>query len=694
MTIKDNYLYVGGLFTSVEDVPATNIAGCDLNSGQWSDLGFTEEARGINAVVLDSLNNVYVGTYGGDGAGFIGTYTPDPKLLMKWNGISWSGIGGGLVYNNSDMLPTGVTALAADGTNIYAGGKFAGCYVNGDFVASHSLIEWTGNNWVPMSGVYAPGVSDPVTEQDHTLVCSLAISGTNLFASGYFVAPSWGIARISTETGAIIPIESLYSDCSDPLWPGGCNPGYPVWPSVAYLVLHEGELYVSGDFSRIGDPASGSGSSARGIAKWNGSWSALSTGLSYQDLAIGGDSFLAANENAVFVGGIFDSAGGLTIPAFSGSENIARWVTDGDIQCPSGHRIAAGFGHSLAARSDGTVWSWGANSAGQLGNGTTTQQLRPVEITALDGVVAVAAGNAHSVALRYDGTVWTWGANNLGQLGIGNTTNSRLPGKVSALSRIVAISAGQSSTYALQDTGEVWACGANDAGQLGDGTGVRQLTPVHVHDLTGVAYISSGPAANHCLAVKSNTTVWSWGNNQRGQLGDGSTITRSTPVAVAGLTGAISASAGGFFSLVGKSDGKVWAFGDNSYKQLGSPAISSYTAYPVPVISSSGGLLTGVSSISCGNGSSYALKTDASIWVWGNNTYGQLGDGTTTTRATATLIGSLTPAVDVAAGFFFALGVEQNLSLRAWGANDFGQLGDDTTMTRLTPVPLYNGFGL
>ena len=201
--------------------------------------------------------------------------------------------------------------------------------------------------------------------------------------------------------------------------------------------------------------------------------------------------------------------------------------------------IAGGYAHSLRLRSDGTVWAWGNNANGQLGDGSTTERHTPVPASGLAGVVAIAAGQLHSLALKSDGTVWAWGYNYYGQLGDGSTTDRWGPVPVSGLAGVVAIAAGDWHSLALKSDGTVWAWGYNVAGELGDGSTTQRTAPVPVSGLTGMVAIGGG--LYHSLALKSDGTVWAWGWNYFGQLGDGTTTQRLTPVPVSGLAGVVGA---------------------------------------------------------------------------------------------------------------------------------------------------------
>ncbi|MFZ1548242.1 MAG: hypothetical protein WAT12_14280 [Candidatus Nitrotoga sp.] len=189
--------------------------------------------------------------------------------------------------------------------------------------------------------------------------------------------------------------------------------------------------------------------------------------------------------------------------------------------------IAAGTYHGVALKSDGTVWSWGVNAAcGILGNGTTGCSGTPVRATGLERVIAIAAGYGHSVALKNDGTVWTWGYNGEGQLGIGTTTDSNIPVQVPGIAGVIRIAAA-ANTVALKSDGTVWVWGYNADGQLGNGTHVNSLVPIQVAGLEGVVAIATG--GRNIAALKSDGSVWEWGDNTSGQNGNGTYINSAIP---------------------------------------------------------------------------------------------------------------------------------------------------------------------
>jgi hypothetical protein len=268
----------------------------------------------------------------------------------------------------------------------------------------------------------------------------------------------------------------------------------------------------------------------------------------------------------------------------------------------------------------------------------------------LTGVKAVAAGYQHTVAVKNDGTVWAWGRNEEGQLGDNTTTDRSTPvqvlgpGGVGFLTGVKAVTAGWYFTAALKEDGTVWAWGKNFKGVLGDDTTTDRLTPVQVLGPDGVGFLTGVKAvdagSHHMAALKEDGTVWAWGSNSDGCLGDGSLVARWTPIQVLDpggegfLSGVKAVTAGSYYTMALKEDGTVLAWGTNDNGQLGDNT-DALSAIPVQVLGPGGaGFLTGVMAVSAGFYHSMALKNDGTVWAWGKNEDGQLGDNTTTDRWT------------------------------------------------------------
>ncbi len=278
----------------------------------------------------------------------------------------------------------------------------------------------------------------------------------------------------------------------------------------------------------------------------------------------------------------------------------------------------------INAVTPGEVWGWGQNDLHQLGNGTLTNRNVPVKVVGLKDVIAVSGGLIFSMALTTESTVWAWGSNSFGSLGRGSFDDYKYyAGRVIGINNAVAISAGAGHALALLDDGTVWAWGFNSNGQLGDGTTQPKAYPVQVEGLTEIIQIQT--AYYGSLALQADGTVWAWGDNQYGQLGDRTTKQRTRPIQVQ----------------------------------------DRYTGEP----------LAGVASITSCFGSNYAVKADGTVLAWGLNYKGQVGDGTVFNRYTPVSVNDLTNTLTVVAGKFHAIVLREDETVFGWGWNTRGQLG-------------------
>ena len=348
----------------------------------------------------------------------------------------------------------------------------------------------------------------------------------------------------------------------------------------------------------------------------------------------------------------------------------------------AGPTIAGGAQHTCALSSSGGVACWGSNTYGQLGDGTTRQRLAPLAVSGLSSrVTAIAAGGLHTCALTSGGGVLCWGANTSGQLGDGTTTQRLTPVAVNGLSSgVTAVAAGGLHTCAVTNGGALVCWGSNNNGQLGDGTAANRLTPVAVSGLSsGVTAVAGG--AFHSCAVTSAGGVVCWGRNEDGQLGDGTTTPRSTPAPVSGLSSGVTAIAlGSFHACALTGVGGIVCWGDNRYGQLGDGTTVKRLT-PVAVTG-----LSDVMAVATGGSHTCAVTSGGGVLCWGFYASGK------TTAITPEAVNSLPSGVTaVAAGVSHTCAVTSGGVVACWGFNGSGQLGDGTTTDHTTPVTVFDG---
>jgi alpha-tubulin suppressor-like RCC1 family protein len=336
---------------------------------------------------------------------------------------------------------------------------------------------------------------------------------------------------------------------------------------------------------------------------------------------------------------------------------------------------AAGGVHTVTLRSDGTLWAFGDNSTGQIGDGTTTWRPNPIRVGGLTGVKAISAHGNHTLALLGDGTVRAWGANNVGQLGDGTGSARFVPTNI-GLTGVIGLSAGVAHSLAVLSDGTARAWGQNVWGELGDNSTAQRNAPVTVSGLTNVIAVAAG--SGHSLALKSDGTVWGWGRNVRGEVGDGTNVMRLTPVQVVGLTNVIAIGAGDYFSIALKSDGTVWGWGMNNPYLGDNTVIDRWT--PVAMIG-----VTDVQAIAVGYTHTILRKSDSTLLAVGTNLEGQtgmFGDHAWVARA----VPGMSNVVAIAAGIGHSVAITADESVWDWGRNDGGGLGDGTTIRRYSPI--------
>ena len=345
-------------------------------------------------------------------------------------------------------------------------------------------------------------------------------------------------------------------------------------------------------------------------------------------------------------------------------------------------RASAGYSHYLEIK-NGKLFASGSNNFGQLGIGTiSAKEIAPIQVGTDENWVSVAGGENFSLAIKADGTLWAWGYNNRGQLGTGTTTNTNEPTQVGTDDNWISIAAGSRHSLAIKSDGTLWTWGYNYFGQLGNGTtsGFSAAFPDPAQVGTATNWVAISAGYNHNLAIQADGSLWAWGENTLGQVGTGTASSTgiSTPTAIATDSHWKKIDAGGFFSTAIKTDGTLWAWGDNYYGEI---ANGNTTTQPQPTQ-----IGTDLwKNVSAGRNHVMALKPDGSVWVWGDELGEYTNQATVPTEKT-----EMSGTVQISAGDSFSLALNSNGELYSWGKNDLGQLGNNTNTT-LQSIPTYNG---
>ncbi|MFN8487968.1 MAG: hypothetical protein U0350_10270 [Caldilineaceae bacterium] len=434
-----------------------------------------------------------------------------------------------------------------------------------------------------------------------------------------------------------------------------------------------------------------------GVKCWgDNGWGQLGIGSENSQATPVDVSGLTSGVKAIMAGGHHACAlltgGGAKCWGYNGSGQLGTGTTDTVLTPIDVSSFASGISslvlgevHTCALTTSGGVKCAGDNANGQLGDGTTTNQSTPTNVSGLtSGVGAVSAGRAHTCAVTTAGNVKCWGSNDYGQLGDGTDGNKSTPVDVSGLSSgVKTISAGGGYTCILTTTGGVQCWGANDYGQLGDGTTNSRSTPGVVSGVSsGVTAITAG--GNHACALTASGGVKCWGRGSSGELGDGTWTTRSTPADVSGLTsGVVAISAGEYHTCALTTSGGVKCWGDNLYGQIGTGG-GGGTNTPVDVT----GLSSSVAALTSGGSFNCVLTTSGGAKCWGDNGWGQLGIGSDISQASPVDVSGLTSGVSaISAGGHHACALITGGGVKCWGYNNQGQVGSGS-MGGATSTPI------
>lgn len=334
------------------------------------------------------------------------------------------------------------------------------------------------------------------------------------------------------------------------------------------------------------------------------------------------------------------------------------------------------------------LYTWGNNAYGQLGQDTVTiESSSPVQVGADVDWGKISSGNYHTVSVKTDGTLWTWGVGTSGETGHNDAINSSSPVQVGTLTNWSHVTAGAYFNLAIKTDGTLWTWGANSSGQLGDGTTVKRSSPVQIG--SGTDWYQTSGGQFHSAAIKTDGTLWTWGDNSNGELGQNiaSVTDKSSPVQVGALTDWAQVSAGraaAGWTMAVKTDGTIWAWGGQANGRLGNnDGLAINYSSPIQI-----GALTNWSKVSAGNLHCAAIKTNFSLWTWGWGSTGATGQNNALITSSPIQVGATNTWAQVASGSTHTASIRTNGTLWTWGDNADGRLGQNTPelLDRSSPV--------
>ncbi len=340
-------------------------------------------------------------------------------------------------------------------------------------------------------------------------------------------------------------------------------------------------------------------------------------------------------------------------------------------------RVESGQNYMVAIKPDGTLWAWGRNNFGQLGDNTTIDKSIPTQIGTANDWNSISTGTNHTIALKDNGTIWGWGENSNSKLGFFTTENVLVPTQIGTATNWDNVSAGNKHSMGVKTNGTLWGWGRNFDGQLGIGSTVLEMqVPTQIGTLTTWNAVAAG--LNHTIATRETPAGYSlWGWGAAGDVGDGSSIQRNSPVQIGAATNWVEPFAN-VSSMARKTDGTLWAWGNNGSGQLGI-GVYQDQLNPVQV-----GTATNWRGVSMGFAHTLAVTTGNSLYAWGRNNTGQLGNGTNINSALPQLLSQ--NVLKMSAGFDQNIATLSNTLVFTWGSNQFGQIGNGTVSTTGQPL--------
>ena len=665
----DAYLYAGGDFSFVDSVYIRHLAKIDKMTARPDTNWKPSPDKMPETLALEDTNLFVGGSFDYIGA-LHRSYLAKVNTRTGYADQGWN-------LDISDNLPYGsVHMLHINGSNVYVGGRFYNENRTRIINYFHRLSIDNAN-------------PDPMWDPNpNGLVWDMAVKGNSIFVSGVFTniggREHKKLAKLDYRTGM-----------ADDFWQSDVDQGFP-----KTLIVKDDYLYVGGDFSSIGGeqiPYLARISKCSGMTDL--SWKPEIKSTNIFDPSV---EKVAMVKNHLVVGGEFNYVNHTL------QKNLAIFELPAVLNQTRCIAIGAGEEYAMAISSAGKLSGWGSNPAGELGNNSTTDSHVPMSVDtsgALSGksITKVSLGGAFTIALSSSGDLFSWGNNAHGQLGNNSLDESHVPvhvetsGVLSGKTITDIAAGGYQFALAVSSEGKVYAWGDNEFGQLGIGSTQEKKTPVAINTtgtLLGKKIVSVAAGFIHSMALSSEGKVYAWGDNKFGELGyhiDGENI---FPAAV-DTTGVlkdkkiIAIAAGTFFSLALDSEGYVYAWGFNAYGQLGDKTKAEQDS-PVAVYSS--GALYGkkIIAIAAGGQHALALASDGTVYGWGDNAHGQLGNHTMTTSNVPVAIDASIlknkRIVAISAGNDFSMALTCDGEVYCWGGNENGQLGNNSTTDSYMPV--------
>jgi len=645
----------------------------------------------------ESTNWVYVSAGGYDTCGVRADGT-----LYCWGGNNYGQLGNGTTNNSN--IPVQENSASTIWKSV-SSGIYHTCGVKTD----GTLYCWGYNYYGQLGDGTSNNSNIPVQEYSQSIswvsvssgiyhTCGVKTDGT-LYCWGY---NNYGQLGDGTNNNSNIPVQEYSQSTS--------------WISVSVGQSHtcgvrtNGTLWCWGDnhYGQLGDGTTNNSNIPVQEYSQSTSWVSVSSGESFTCGVKTNDTLYCwGRNNNGQLGDGTNSDRNIPVQEYSqsiswesvsaGEEHTCSLKTDGSLYCwgynyygqlgntspakkyPSTAQnkvdweyISSGYNYSCGVKTDGTLYCWGYNYYGQLGDNTTNNKKEPVqEYSKSVSWESVSVRNNHTCGIKFNGTLWCWGYNRYGRLGDNTTTERDYPVQEYSESIWESVSVGENHTCGVKTDGTLWCWGYNGYGQLGDGTTISKKVPVQENS-NSINWESVSAGALHSCGVKTNGTLYCWGYNGNGMLGNGTNVNSNVPVQEDSVsTTWVSVSVGREHTCGVKTDGTLWCWGKNLDGQLGD---NTTTDKDIPVQEYSQS--TSWESVSAGRNHTCGVKTDGDLWCWGKNSYGQLGDNT--------IIDSYIPVREssrssnwesVSSGGYHTCGIKTDDSLYCWGEHKYGQLG-------------------